>query len=207
MSTPTFTLMPLPWPIQSLQPFLSQEAVQIHYDRHHKGYVDRMNTYAQEYPELKSKSLEDIVTTYVGPIKEQAAQVINHNFFWKVLSPNGGNPGSRTYQLIEQQFRSYDNFVLEFTQKALGLFGSGWVWLVYDNGTGYLQIVDGKDAYNPLENGYLPLLVLDVWEHAYYPDYLNDRKTYVNRFWDFVNWAYVDKIVDEQIGGDTFRVY
>lgn len=207
MSTPTFTLMPLPWPRDSLQPFLSPETIRRHYDLHHKGYVDRMNAYAQQFPELKSKTLSEIVHDYTGAIKNQAAQVLNHNFYWNNLSPHGGNPGSRTYQFIEQQFGSFDKFRLQFNQKAIELFGSGYVWLVYDPGSGFLQIIQGADAYNPIDGGYIPLLTLDVWEHAYYTDYINDRKAYVEGFWNFVNWAYVDRIVDEQISGDTFKIY
>lgn len=197
-----FKLPALPWPANSLEPFLSAKAISVHYDGHHKAYVDKMNTLAREYPELQSLTLEEIVNRYTLTIRDTAAQILNHNFFWKCLSPTKSMPTGNTYTLISNQFQSFENFVREFTNRAINHFGSGWIWLVYDPSTKFLLIVDGHDAYNPIMDGYIPLLTIDVWEHAYYVDYLNDKRTYVENFWSVVNWSYVEAIARERIFGN-----
>jgi len=197
-----FKLPPLPWPTNSLEPFLSQAAIDLHYDGHHRGYVEKMNSLAREYPELQNLSLEQIIQRYPGVVYNIAAQIVNHDFFWKCLSPNGGSPTGNTYALIQTQFQSYDNFIREFTDRAVNHFGSGWIWLAFNPSTKFLMIIDGHDAYNPITDGYIPLLVIDVWEHAYYVDYQIRKREYVNNFWKVVNWKYVETIAQERIFGN-----
>lgn len=194
-----FKLLPLPWPMGSVNSFLSLDAVELHYNGHHKGYVDRMNDLAREYPELQNFTLEEIVNKYTGFIRDVASQILNHNFFWKSISPNKTSPDGNIYELIENQFQSFEKFVNEFTDRAVSHFGSGWIWLVFDPSSKFLMIVDGHDAYNPIVDGYIPLLTLDVWEHAYYVDYQNQKRLYVEHFWNVVNWKNVGVIANERI--------
>ena len=197
-----FSLPPLPWPKDSLKPFLSQEAITLHYNGHHNEYIEKMNSLAQQYPELQGITLEEIVHRYTGQIYNNASQILNHNFFWKCLSPNGGVPTGNIYALIQAQFQSYENFIREFTQRAINHFGSGWIWLIYDPSTKFLMIMDGHDAYNPIIDGYIPLLTLDVWEHAFCPDYQNRKKNYAENFWQVINWNYIETIMQERIFGE-----
>lgn len=194
-----FQLRALPWPKDSLQPFLSPEAITTHYDGHHQAYVNKMNNLAREFPNLQKYNLEEIVQRNVGIVRDIAAQIVNHNFFWKCLSSKGGLPNGNLYQLIKNQFGSYENFMKEFTNQSVDHFGSGWTWLLFDPSSKFLMILDGHDAYNPIIDGYIPLLVLDVWEHAYYVDYKNRKREYVENFWNFVNWDYVNTIANERI--------
>lgn len=195
-----FKLPALPWSKSSLEPFLSGEAITVHYNEH-KNYVDKMNSLAREFPELQDFTLEEIVHRYTGVIQETAAQVVNHNFFWKCLSSNGGMPSGNLYAFIRGQFESFERFVQLFTKRALDHTGSGWVWLVFDPSTRFLLVVDGHDTYNPIVDGYIPLLALDIWEHSYFIDYRTQKDEYVNNFWKVVNWNYVATIARERIFG------
>jgi len=201
-----FKLQPLPWDKTTLKSFLSSEAITAHYNLHHAQYVTKMNQLAKEYPELQDLSLAEIVNRYSNTIQNMAAQILNHDFFWNTLSPSGGNPKGGLYKLIVEQFGSYDKFVLDFNNKVNNFFGSGWVWLVFDPQTSFLMIVDGPNAYSPIMNGYIPLLVIDVWEHSYYLDYKSDKKSYVENFWKFINWNRIEKIAREQIFGEDYDI-
>lgn len=187
-----FSLSPLPWESNSLGRFLSSEAITIHYERHHKSYIDKLNSYVSEYPNLRNLKIDDIIKTNVGVVGETASQVLNHEFFWKCLTPSNFLPHGVILEKIQNQYESFDNFKKEFSDRANEHFGSGWIWLAYDPITRFLMIIDGHDAYNPILDGYIPLLVLDVWEHAYYVDYKTDRKEYVNNFWKVINWNFVN---------------
>jgi len=171
---------------------MSKETLEYHYGKHHLRYVDNLNKLIQG-TEHASKSLEDIIkTTKTGPIFNNAAQIWNHTFFWNCLTPKGSKPTGNVKEAIEKQWGSYDKFKAEFSEAAIGLFGSGWVWLSkLSNGS--LAIEKAKDAENPMVHGYKPLLTFDVWEHAYYIDYRNDRARFINSLWDIVNWDFVDK--------------
>ena len=202
----TFRLIPLPWPNNALEGFLSERIINLLYDGYYTNEVDIMNSFAQQYPELRSMSLENIIMTYTGRIRDTAAEILNHEFFMRCLSPQGGVPSGRLYQTILQQFKSFDNFLLQFTDRAVNHFGSGWVWLVFDPNSTFLMIVDGINAYNPIMDGYIPLLCLDVWEHAYLLDYGFDKRAYVNKFWKYVNWTYMEEIASDAIFGYRVRV-
>ena len=188
----TFTLPELPYAKDALSPVMSKETLEYHYGKHHLRYVDNLNKLIQG-TEHASKSLEDIIkTTKTGPIFNNAAQIWNHTFFWNCLTPKGSKPTGKVKEAIEKQWGSYDKFKAEFSEAAIGLFGSGWVWLSkLSNGS--LAIEKAKDAENPMVHGHKPLLTFDVWEHAYYIDYRNDRARFINSLWDIVNWDFVDK--------------
>ena len=188
----SFTLPELPYAKDALAPVMSKETLEYHYGKHHLRYVDNLNKLVQG-TEHAGKSLEDIIkTTKTGPIFNNAAQIWNHTFFWNCLTPKGSKPTGKVKAEIEKQWGSYDKFKAEFSEAATGLFGSGWVWLSkLSNGS--LAIEKAKDAENPMVHGHKPLLTFDVWEHAYYFDYRNDRARFINSLWDIVNWDFVEK--------------
>ncbi|KAF4672006.1 Fibronectin type III and SPRY domain-containing protein 1 [Perkinsus chesapeaki] len=189
-------LPPLPWAENALEPHMSAETIQYHYGKHHATYVANLNKICNEDNEIAKLSLEEIIKTKSGGVFNQAAQTFNHTFFWNSLSPNGGNaPTGKIAELINRDFGSFEEFKSQFTAAAVGHFGSGWAWLVADNGK--LKVVQGHDAGCPLRDGQTPILNCDVWEHAYYIDYRNARPKYVEHFWEIVNWDFANKNVVE----------
>jgi Fe-Mn family superoxide dismutase len=191
----SFSLPPLPYSIDALEPHISRETLEYHYGKHHKTYVDNLNKIADTNVEVASKSLDELVKTAPkGPVFNNAAQIWNHTFYWNSLSPRGGGrPTGALAAQIDRDFGSFDQFKEKFTAAAQGHFGSGWAWLVKaDNGT--LKIVDTHDAGNPIRDGTgKPLLTLDVWEHSYYISYRNARPKYIEAFWNVVNWDFANK--------------
>jgi Fe-Mn family superoxide dismutase len=188
-----FSLPPLPFDYGALAgKGFSKEQIMFHYDKHHRGYVTKLNQACESKPELSSKSLEEIIKTEKGPIFNLAAQIWNHTFYWNCLSPNGGGtPSGQLAKDIDKHFGSFDKFKEEFNNAAVGHFGSGWAWLVQDNQSSKLQVMQTHDAGNPLTQGKRPLLTCDVWEHAFYIDYRNDKAAYMKAFWQAVNWDFV----------------
>jgi superoxide dismutase, Fe-Mn family len=185
-------LAPLPYPVHALEPHISSETLEYHHGKHHRTYVETLNKLVKGTP-FENASLEDIVRKATGGIFNNAAQVWNHDFYWKCLSPDGGgSPGGAVAKMIERSFGGFEQFRDKFSESALGLFGSGWTWLVR-NGDGSLEILNCGNAENPLRSGRAPLLACDVWEHAYYIDYRNARKDYVEAFWNVVNWEFVNR--------------
>jgi len=175
---------------------MSAETLQFHYGKHHNAYVTRLNQLIEGKPELEKMSLEQLIKTQEGVLFNQAAQVWNHTFFWNCLKPKalggGGEPSGPVRDAIVKQWGSFDKFKDEFSGKATGHFASGWAWLVVDKQQ-TLKIVDTHDAGCPLRDGLTPLLTCDVWEHAYYVDYRNDRAKFVQGFWNLVNWDFVNE--------------
>lgn len=205
----SFKQVPLPWPRDALEPFLSEETVTLIYDGYYRKHVDQLNALARQYPELQQQSVSEIVINYPATtlFNNVAAEILNHEFFFRCLSPNGGTPSGRLYQTIVQQYQSFENFVLQFTEIAVNQqFGSGWIWLVYNPTANFLSIVNGNNAYNPIIDGFIALLPLDLWEHAYLLDYGVDKRSYVNNLWRFVNWTLIEQIAAEQIFGLQLRV-
>lgn len=187
-----FKLMQLPFAKNSLEPHISAETIEYHYGKHHQAYVDNLNKLIVGTEFADEKSLEDIIQKASGPIFNNAAQIWNHNFYWNCLRPNGdGEPKeNRLLQELNKNFGSFAQFKELFTKAAVGLFGSGWTWLT-QNADGSLAIVATSNAENPMRQKQKPLLVCDVWEHAYYIDYRNARAKYVDAFWSIVNWDFV----------------
>ncbi|CAG9580301.1 putative iron superoxide dismutase [Leishmania major strain Friedlin] len=190
-----FAAQPLPYPHDALaSKGMSKEQVTFHHEKHHKGYAVKLTAAAESNSALASKSLVDIIKSEKGPAFNCAAQIYNHDFFWRCLSPRGGSkPHGEIASAIIDSFGSFSNFKKEFTAAANGHFGSGWAWLVKDKSSGKLKVFQTHDAGCPLtEPDLVPILACDVWEHAYYIDYRNDRASYVSAFWNMVNWSHAN---------------
>lgn len=182
-------LLPLPYEKNALEPHISAETLEFHYEKHHAGYVKKLNA-AIEGSELADAALEDIVKKADGGMFNNAAQTWNHTFYWNSMSPNGGGePSGKLADAIDKAFGSAQKFKDEFGKQAAGNFGSGWTWLV-QRPDGSLAIVNTSNAATPITGNDKPLLTMDVWEHAYYIDYRNARPKYIDAFWNLVNWDF-----------------
>ena len=185
-------LPPLPYAIDALAPTISQETLEFHYGKHHAGYVTKLNQLIAGTDD-ENKSLVDLLMTGKGGVFNCAAQTWNHTFYWHSLSPNGGGaPTGPIKDAIEAQWGNFGHFKDAFSAAAAGHFGSGWAWLV-QNKEGKLEITQTHDAGCPLTDGVNPILTLDVWEHAYYIDYRNNRPKYIENFWNLVNWEFANQ--------------
>ncbi|MGB5963900.1 MAG: superoxide dismutase [Sulfurimonadaceae bacterium] len=183
------TLMTLPYSYKALEPYMSEETLSFHHGKHHAGYVAKLNTLIKdsEYAEM---SLVKIIKKSTGPIFNNAAQVFNHDFFWHGLLNEETAPSVELSDSIEQQFGSIDAFKTAFIDAGVSLFGSGWVWLSIDK-ENVLHIEQTGNADNPICTGRVPLMVCDIWEHAYYLDHRNARAEYLLNWWQLVNWHFV----------------
>lgn len=186
-----FKLPQLPYAKDALKPFLSAETFEFHHGKHHKAYIDKMNVMLKDDAKWSSvESLEELVKKTEGPLFNQAGQAWNHTFFWYSMSPTTSNPDSSLKTALEKSFSSVEEFKKKFVEQGVGVFGSGWIWLV-KNSSGGLELMGTSNAENPIRHGNTPLLVCDVWEHAYYVDFRNDRKGFLEKFLNHVNWSFV----------------
>jgi Fe-Mn family superoxide dismutase len=190
-----YQLPALPYEYTALEPYISKSTLEFHHDKHHAAYVNNYNN-AVAGTELDSKSIEDVIKMIAGDASKSglfnnAAQAWNHTFYWNCMkSGGGGQPTGALADKIKADFGSYENFVEEFKKAGATQFGSGWAWLVLDNGT--LKVTKTPNAENPLSAGQVPLLTMDVWEHAYYLDYQNRRPDYIGDFvGSLINWDFV----------------
>lgn len=184
-------LPPLPYKVDALEPHVSAETLEYHYSKHHRGYVHKLNELIAGTCDEQSTLEELVIRAPQGPLYNAAAQAWNHDFYWHSLSPDSsGTPNPAIGKLIQRSFGSLDEFKQMFEKLSLELFGSGWVWLVR-NTDGSLGIRALGNAGNPLREGLQPLLTCDLWEHAYYIDYRNQRARYLKAFWELVNWDFV----------------
>lgn len=185
-----FTLPALPYEKDALVPHISKETLEYHYGKHHQTYVTNLNKLVDGTPEA-DQTLEELIQSASGGVFNNAAQIWNHTFYWHCLAPNaGGEPSGALATAIVDSFGSFEEFKTSFSESAKTNFGSGWTWLV-KNSAGGLEIVNTSNAGNPMTEGQVPLLTLDVWEHAYYIDYRNARPKYIECFWQLVNWDFV----------------
>ena len=186
-----FTLPPLPYAKDGLEPYLGAETLEYHYEKHHRGYLKKLESLIEGTP-LASKPLEEIIGTADGPVFNNAAQVWNHTFYWRSMRPGGGgDPRGALRSDLERAFGSMNGFRKHFVETATAVFGTGYVWL-HDGADGRLVVRGMEDADNPLIDGIVPLLGIDLWEHAYYLDYRNERERYVATFLDhLVDWDMV----------------
>ena len=184
-----FTLPPLPYATDALEPAMSKETIEYHYGKHLQTYVDNLNRLTEGTP-YSEVSLEDLIMTATGPLYNNAAQVWNHTFFFNTLTPEPAPMPEILEARIIRDFGSTDTFTAKFKKAALDRFGSGWAWLAEDK-NGRLHIIQESNAGNPMKGGYKPLMTMDVWEHAYYIDYRNRRAAFVDACWGLIDWQKV----------------
>ncbi|MBW8066654.1 Fe-Mn family superoxide dismutase [Ferrovum sp.] len=183
-------LMTLPFAMDALSPHISRETLEYHHGKHHRTYVNKLNELIKG-TEFEGLSLSDLVKKTTGPTFNNAAQVWNHNFYWYGLKPQGSDkPAGELAAAIDRNFGSFDQFATQFKTAAATKFGAGWTWLVKTE-DGKLAIRNSNDAENPLQWNQIPLLTCDVWEHAYYIDYRNERPRYIEAFWGLIDWDFV----------------
>ncbi|MFH1325264.1 MAG: superoxide dismutase [archaeon] len=194
-----FELPPLEYPYESLEPYIDKETMVIHHDKHHKAYVDKLNAAIEGHEELQDKPIEEILKN-INSVSEQIRTAVrnhggghfNHSFFWTCLKKDV-KPNGEILAAIIRDFGSYEQFAEQFKNAAVTQFGSGWAWLVLNPATRKLEIMQTHDQESPISSGKIPLLVVDVWEHAYYLKYQNRRPEYVEAFMKVINWEKVDE--------------
>jgi Fe-Mn family superoxide dismutase len=192
-----FELQALPYEMNALEPHISGQTVNFHYNRHHRGYLDKLEKTLAGTAAAES-TLEEIILNSNDDVFNNAAQVWNHTFYWNSMSPEGGGDPSREFaELLKRDVGGIDEFRRNFAELASSQFGSGWAWLVVDS-DGRLNLVKTPNAQSPLSDGVYPLLTLDVWEHAYYLDYQNERGAYIEAYLDhLINWRFAETNLDQ----------
>lgn len=187
-----FELMKLPYEADALEPVISAETMSLHHGKHLRAYVNNLNNMISG-TKYESMTLEDIVANSEGAIFNNAGQTLNHNLYFTQFAPNsGGTPTGEIMEAINVGWGSFDKFKEEFIKTATGLFGSGWVWLSKDK-EGKLYITQEANGSNPVAHGLVPLLGVDVWEHAYYVDYRNDRVSHLKAIWNIIDWNVINQ--------------
>jgi Fe-Mn family superoxide dismutase len=197
----SFTLPPLPYPSDALEPHIDKTTMEIHHDKHHNAYVTNLNKALDSAPNLAGKSLEELLANNCAIVPDAIKTAVrnnggghaNHSFFWPIMAGKaGGAPSGDIASVINSNFGSFDSFKEKFNAAAAGRFGSGWAWLL-KSGNGKFEISSTANQDSPLMEGKKPILGLDVWEHAYYLKYQNRRPDYVAAWWNVVNWNEVNK--------------
>jgi Fe-Mn family superoxide dismutase len=198
-----FTLPDLPYDYDALSPYISPEIQHLHHDKHHQTYVDNLNKALEKYPEWQDKRIEEIITSLdripddiKTAVRNNGGGHINHSAFWQMMTPSKDQqPTGTLLDKIQHSFGSYEDFKKEFSEHATKIFGSGWQWLVLQEGELSLMSTPLQD--NPLSLGATPILGLDVWEHAYYLQYYNKRPDYIEAWWHIVNFDDAARRLDE----------
>ena len=203
-----FELRKLPYGTDSMTGFLSPQTVEYHYGKHHQTYINNLNNLIKG-SEFEGKELYDIITKSSGGLFNNSAQVYNHDFYWDCISPSPSEPSNELKDAINSEFGSMDGFKEKFLAAATTLFGSGWCWLVFVPATKKLEIVQTSNAATPITDGKIPLLVVDVWEHAYYIDNKNARPAYLEKFFAHIHWAFVSSALEwaKKEGAGSVRFY
>jgi Fe-Mn family superoxide dismutase len=197
-----FELPPLPYAYDALEPTISKETMTFHHDKHHAAYTNKLNEFVAADSKLEGKTIEDIlgmISQLPAGVRNNGGGYWNHDFFWNTMKQGGGQPSGKLAEAIERDFGGLDKLKEEFNTKGAGQFGSGWAWLIADD-AGKLKVTSTPNQDNPLmddakEPG-TPLLGNDVWEHAYYLTYMNDRPGYLKAWWDVVDWNKVGERYD-----------
>ena len=195
-----FKLEPLPYSYDGLEPYIDKETMMIHHDKHEKAYVDNLNAAIAKYPDLYSKGLEGLLTDLDSlpedvkqAIINNAGGVYNHEFFWSIMAPEQpGVPTGTLAKAISRDFGTFDDFKARFKIAGLNRFGSGWAWLVSDT-EGNLSIISTANQDTPISQGLIPIIGIDLWEHAYYLKYQNRRGEYIDAWWNTVNWEQAER--------------
>lgn len=195
-----YTLLPLPYSYDALEPYIDARTMEIHYTKHYKGYLDHFSTAIKDYPEWNNKPVEEILHNLSAlpeairtTIRNNGGGYYNHSLFWDYMSPKGGKPVGKLQDALIKTFKSIEAFKEAFNNAAKGRFGSGWAWLVLDK-SGNLVITSTGNQDAPVSENMSPILGLDVWEHAYYLKYQNRRVDYIEAWWHVVHW---DKIEED----------
>ena len=196
-----FTLPPLPYAPETLEPYIDKTTMEIHHGEHHQAYVTNLNKALESAPDLASKTLPELLANNCAivpdsirtAVRNNAGGHVNHTMFWTIMQAPGGaaQPGGKLADAINSTFGSFDGFREKFTAAAVGRFGSGWAWLLAKGGK--LEITSTANQDSPLMEGVEPVMGLDVWEHAYYLKYQNRRPEYIGAWWSVVNWKEVEK--------------
>jgi Fe-Mn family superoxide dismutase len=195
-----FTLPPLPYAFEALEPYVDKTTMEIHHGKHHAAYVTNLNKAIESVPNLASKSVEELLADNCALVPENIRTAvrnnggghINHSMFWQIMAPQaGGQPRGHLAEAIKSTFGSFEQFKEKFTAAAIGRFGSGWAWLTAQGGK--LDIYSTANQDSPVMEGKHPVLGLDVWEHAYYLKYQNRRPEYIGAWWNVVNWTEIEK--------------
>lgn len=193
-----YTLPSLPYAYDALEPYIDAKTMEIHLHKHQQAYVDKLNEALKDHPSLQKKELVDLILNLEklpekvrDKVRNQGGGHLNHSMFWVLMKKKGGKPTGPIHTAIKKQFGSFDTFKEKFTEAAKTRFGSGWAWLIV-NPKGDLEVVSTANQDNPLTAGAIPLLGLDVWEHAYYLKYQSKRPDYIDAWWHVVNWDQVN---------------
>ena len=191
---------PLPYDYAALEPYIDAQTMTLHHDKHHATYVTNLNNALQKYPQLQSKSVEELIRDIKSvpddirtAVRNNAGGHVNHTMFWKIMKPKGGGaPTGKIADEIKTTFGKSEDFQKLFNETGTKQFGSGWVWLVRNSG-GKLQVLSTPNQDNPMMDGHHPIMGNDVWEHAYYLKYQNKRADYLAAWWNVVNWDEINK--------------
>lgn len=199
----TFTLPDLPYSYDALEPIIDEETMHLHHDKHHQTYVNNANK-GLENTEFKNHSAEGLLRIFnelpeeIRPlVRQNVGGHYNHSLYWQILGGEGGEPNGQLLQAIEQTFGSFSEFQQQFLSVVTGRFGSGWAWLVVNNGE--LELVSTPNQDSPLMDGLIPIFGVDVWEHAYYLNYRNVRPDYIKAIWKIVNWDKVSELYEKAL--------
>jgi superoxide dismutase, Fe-Mn family len=194
-----FTLPPLPYAPDALEPHIDKQTMEIHHGKHHQAYINNLNAALEKHPDLQTKSVEDLIRG-INTVPEDIRTAVrnnggghaNHSMFWQIMGPHaGGQPTGAIAEAITASFGSFDAFKEQLAKAGAGRFGSGWAWVIEHGGKLVIESTANQDS--PLMEGKKPLLGIDVWEHAYYLKYQNRRPDYINAWWNVVNWSEVNK--------------
>jgi superoxide dismutase, Fe-Mn family len=198
-TTNVFKLPPLTYDYNALEPHIDAATMKFHHDKHHAAYVKNLNAAVNKYPQLKTKTVEELLKNISKLPKDIQTVVrnnggghLNHSMYWQIMGPKGGGmPTGEIATAIKNQFGSFDTFKTQFNEAGTKLFGSGWVWLAREKGQ--LKIVTTTNQDNPISQGSYPIMGNDVWEHAYYLNYQNRRPDYLSAWWNVINWTEVNQ--------------
>ena len=197
----SFSLSPLPYAFDALEPFIDARTMEIHHDKHHAAYVTNLNKALESAPELAGKSIDALLANGLSAVPEPIRTVVrnnggghwNHSLFWDLMAKNaGGDPVGQVADAIKAKFGGFDEFKAKFAAAGIGRFGSGWAWLV-KSGDG-IEVLSTANQDTPVSDGKKPVLALDVWEHAYYLHYQNRRPVYITAWWNVVDWKKVEEL-------------
>lgn len=195
-----FTLPKLNYAYDALEPSIDAQTMEIHHTKHHQTYVDKLNKALEGHPELQTKSLMELLKDLQNlpadiqtAVRNNGGGHLNHTCFWEILTSEKNQPSEKLMGVINNSFGSFENFQVKFTEAALNRFGSGWAWVI-KNDNGSLEITSTPNQDNPIMEGKIAILGLDVWEHAYYLKYQNKRADYIAAFWNIIDWQKIEEV-------------